>query len=99
LFLGKKDRKTRASELKIAESKQTQAERQAYVTLRDAEAHVSDEFSQAACVQSENPGALHLLGMKMLYKAICEKGVIVIFPSPAVETMGLGGTLAKQHST
>jgi hypothetical protein len=37
--------------------------------------------------------------MNMLYEAICEKGMIVLFPSSAVETMGFGGTLAKQHST
>ena len=32
--------------------------------------------------------------MNMLYEAICERGAIVIVPSSAIETMGLGGTLA-----
>ena len=51
---------------------------------------------------NENPGALHLRGMNMLYEAIREKGAMVIVPSSAIETMGLGGalaatTLAKQQ--
>jgi hypothetical protein len=55
---------------------------------------VSQQFAQAASVYEENPGALHLRGMNMLYEAIREKGAMVIVPSSAVETMGLGGTLA-----
>ena len=49
---------------------------------------------QAARVYAENPVALHLRAMNMLYEAIKEKGSMVIVPSSAVETMGLGGTLA-----
>jgi hypothetical protein len=41
-----------------------------------------------------NPTALHLRAMNMLYEALKEKGSMVIVPSSAVETMGLGGTLA-----
>ena len=55
---------------------------------------VSDQFAQAARVYTDNPGALHLRAMNMLYEAIKEKGAMVIVPSSAVETMGLGGTLA-----
>jgi hypothetical protein len=45
-------------------------------------------------VYNDNPGALHLRAMNMLYEAIKERGSMVIVPSSAVETMGLGGTLA-----
>ena len=43
---------------------------------------------------NENPTALHLRAMNMLYEAIKERGSMVIVPSSAVQTMGLGGTLA-----
>jgi hypothetical protein len=43
---------------------------------------------------NDSPGALHLRGMNMLYESIREKGAMVIVPSSAIETMGLGGTLA-----
>ena len=49
---------------------------------------------QAAAAYSENPTALHLRAMNMLYEAIKERGSMVIVPSSAVETMGLGGMLA-----
>ena len=47
---------------------------------------------QAALAYSENPVALHLRAMNMLYEAIKERGSMVIVPSSAVETMGLGGS-------
>jgi regulator of protease activity HflC (stomatin/prohibitin superfamily) len=77
-------------------SRQAQAERerQARVILGAAEVQVSDQFAEASRVYNDNPGALHLRGMNMLYEAIREKGSMVIVPSSAVETMGLGGTLA-----
>jgi hypothetical protein len=49
---------------------------------------------QAAAAYAENPVALHLRAMNMLYEAVKEKGAMVIVPSSAVETMGLGGMLA-----
>jgi hypothetical protein len=55
---------------------------------------VSEKFADAAKVYAENPVALHLRGMNMLYEAMRDKGSMVIVPSSAVETMGLGGTLA-----
>jgi hypothetical protein len=54
----------------------------------------SERFAQASRVYADNPGALHLRGMNMLYEAIREKGAMVIVPSSAIETMGLRGTLA-----
>jgi regulator of protease activity HflC (stomatin/prohibitin superfamily) len=82
--------------LEDAMSRQAQAERerQARIILGQAETEISDKFVQAAAAYSENPTALHLRAMNMLYEAIKERGSMVIVPSSAVETMGLGGTLA-----
>ena len=82
--------------LENAMSQQAQAdrERQARVILGDAEVQVSDQFAKAAQVYTDNPVALHLRGMNMLFEAMREKGSMVIVPSSAIETMGLGGTLA-----
>ena len=62
--------------------------------LGHAEVQVSEQFAEASRVYNDNPGALHLRAMNMLYEAIKERGSMVIVPSSAVETMGLGGTLA-----
>jgi regulator of protease activity HflC (stomatin/prohibitin superfamily) len=82
--------------LEDAMSRQAQAERerQARIILGQAEKEIADSFVQAAAFYAENPVALHLRAMNMLYEAIKEKGSMVIVPSSAVETMGLGGTLA-----
>ncbi len=82
--------------LENAMSQQAQAdrERQARVILGDAEVQVSEQFAQAAQVYTENPVALHLRGMNMLFEAMREKGSMVVVPSSALDTMGLGGTLA-----
>jgi regulator of protease activity HflC (stomatin/prohibitin superfamily) len=82
--------------LQDAMSRQAQAERerQARLILGDAETQISEKFAKAAEAYAENPVALHLRAMNMLYEAIKEKGAMVIVPSSAVETMGLGGMLA-----
>jgi len=82
--------------LEDAMSRQAQAERerQARIILGRAETEISNSFVQAAAAYAENPVALHLRAMNMLYEAVKEKGSMVIVPSSAVETMGLGGTLA-----
>jgi len=82
--------------LEDAMSRQAQAERerQARIILGQAETEISNSFVQAAAAYAENPVALHLRAMNMLYEAIKEKGAMVIVPSSAVETMGLGGMLA-----
>jgi len=82
--------------LENAMSQQAQAdrERQARVILGDAEVQVSQQFAAASQVYSDNPVALHLRGMNMLFEAMREKGSMVVVPSSALETMGLGGTLA-----
>ena len=80
-------------ELQDAMSRQAQAERerQARNILGLAETEIADKFSAAAATYHDNPVALHLRAMNMLYEAIKERGSMVIVPSSAVETMGLGG--------
>jgi len=82
--------------LENAMSQQAQAERerQARVILGEAEVQVSEKFAEASRVYEKNPGALHLRGMNMLYEAMRDKGSMVIVPSSAIDSMGLGGTLA-----
>lgn len=82
--------------LQDAMSRQAQAERerQARIILGQAETEISDKFVKAAQAYEQNPTALHLRAMNMLYEAIKERGSMVIVPSSAVETMGLGGSLA-----
>ena len=82
--------------LENAMSQQAQAERerQARVILGEAEVQVSEKFAEASRVYEKNPGALHLRGMNMLYEAMRDKGSMVNVPSSAIDSMGLGGTLA-----
>src|SRR5215467_3066323 len=84
------------SELQDAMSREAQAERErrARGILGQAETEIAEKFGQAASTYQHNPVALHLRAMNMLYEAIKERGSMVIVPSSAVETMGLGGTLA-----
>lgn len=84
------------SQLQDAMSREAQAERErrARTILGLAETEIADKFARAAATYRDNPVALHLRAMNMLYEAIKEKGSMVIVPSSAVETMGLGGTLA-----
>jgi regulator of protease activity HflC (stomatin/prohibitin superfamily) len=83
-----------ALENSMSQQAQAERERQARLILGDAETQVAIKFAEAARTYGDNPGALHLRAMNMLYEAMKEKGAMVIVPSTAVETMGLGGTLA-----
>jgi hypothetical protein len=69
---------------------QAERERQARIILGTAETEIADKFAQASERYQHNPVAMHLRAMNMLYEAIKEKGSMVIVPSSAVETMGLG---------
>jgi regulator of protease activity HflC (stomatin/prohibitin superfamily) len=82
--------------LEDAMSRQAQAERerQARNILGQAETEVAEKFAAAAATYKNDPTALHLCAMNMLYEAIKERGSMVIVPSSAVETMGLGANLA-----
>lgn len=79
-------------ELEDAMSRQAQAERerQARIILGTAETEIAARFVAAGAEYENRPVALHLRAMNMLYEAIKEKGSMVIVPSSAVETMGLG---------
>jgi regulator of protease activity HflC (stomatin/prohibitin superfamily) len=83
-----------ALENAMSQQAQAERERQARLILGDAETQVAIKFAEASRTYGDNPGALHLRAMNMLYEAMKEKGAMVIVPSTAVETMGLGGTLA-----
>jgi regulator of protease activity HflC (stomatin/prohibitin superfamily) len=78
--------------LENAMSMQAQAERerQARVILGDSERQVAEKFGEAAKTYANNPVALHLRAMNMLYEGLKQNSTIVIVPSSAVETMGLG---------
>jgi regulator of protease activity HflC (stomatin/prohibitin superfamily) len=87
-----------------AMSKQAQAqrERQARVILGTAETEIAEKFAEASRQYVNNPVALHLRGMNMLFEGLKEKGSMVIVPSSALESMNLGAmgglvSLAKSN--
>ncbi|PLX08998.1 MAG: peptidase [Marinilabiliales bacterium] len=75
-----------------AMSKEAQAERErrARVILGTAETEIAEKFAEASKQYNENPVALHLRGMNMLFEGLKEKGSMVIVPSSALDTMNLG---------
>jgi regulator of protease activity HflC (stomatin/prohibitin superfamily) len=72
---------------------QAERERQARIILGTAETEIAQKFADASVLYQNNPVAFNLRAMNMLYEAIKEKGSMVIVPSSAVESMGLGGTM------
>jgi regulator of protease activity HflC (stomatin/prohibitin superfamily) len=80
-------------ELEDAMSRQAQAERerQARVILGESELQIAQSFADASVAYHNNPTALHLRAMNMLFEGMKEKGAMVIVPSSAVDTMNLGG--------
>jgi regulator of protease activity HflC (stomatin/prohibitin superfamily) len=81
--------------LEDAMSRQAQAERerQARVILGESEKQIASSFAEAAEAYRDNPTALHLRAMNMLFEGLKEKGALVIVPSSAVDTMNLGGVM------
>ena len=79
-------------DLAEAMSKEAQAERErrARVILGTAETEIAEKFAQASKEYRNNPVALHIRGMNMLFEGLKEKGSMVIVPSSALETMNLG---------
>ena len=73
-------------------SRQAQAERerQARVILGESEKQIAASFAEASQAYADNPTALHLRAMNMLFEGLKEKGALVIVPSSAVDTMNLG---------
>jgi len=78
--------------LEDAMSRQAQAERerQARVILGESEKQIASSFAEASQSYIDNPTALHLRAMNMLFEGLKEKGALVIVPSSAVDTMNLG---------
>lgn len=78
--------------LEDAMSRQAQAERerQARVILGESEKQIAASFSEASKAYQDNPTALHLRAMNMLFEGLKQKGALVIVPSSAVDTMNLG---------
>jgi regulator of protease activity HflC (stomatin/prohibitin superfamily) len=81
--------------LQDAMSREAQAsrEKQARVILAQAETEIAALFEQASLSYQNNPTALHLRAMNMLYEGLKEKGALMLIPSSAVESMGMGGLL------
>ncbi|GIK08132.1 MAG: hypothetical protein BroJett001_01980 [Chloroflexota bacterium] len=79
-------------DLEDAMSRQAQAERerQARVILGESEKQIAESFAEASRAYQNNPTALHLRAMNMLFEGLKEKGALVIVPSSAVDTMNLG---------
>lgn len=80
-------------DLEDAMSRQAQAERerQSRIILGESEKQIASSFAQASEAYIDNPTALHLRAMNMLFEGLKQKGALVIVPSSAVETMNLGG--------
>src|SRR5213080_3301386 len=94
------------SSLQDAMSREAQAsrEKQARVILGQAEVEIANSFARASESYQDNPTALHLRAMNMLYEGLKEKGALMLIPSSAVESMGMGGlmgaaALAQQQLT
>ncbi len=83
------------NQLQEAMSREAQAmrEKQARIILGEAEREIAKSFEEASRVYQDNPTALHLRAMNMLYEGLKEKGALMLVPSTAVESMGMGGLL------
>jgi len=83
------------SQLQEAMSREAQAarEKQARIILGEAEMEIARSFEIASRVYQDNPTALHLRAMNMLYEGLKEKGALMLVPSTAVESMGMGGLI------
>ncbi len=81
--------------LQDAMSREAQAarEKRARVILGEAEREIAHLFREASRMYQDNPTALHLRAMNMLYEGLKEKGALMLVPSTAVESMGMGGML------
>jgi regulator of protease activity HflC (stomatin/prohibitin superfamily) len=82
-----------ASQDAMSREAQAAREKQARIILGQAEVEIARSFQEAAKAYHENPTALHLRAMNMLYEGLKEKGALMLIPSSAVESMGMGGLL------
>jgi SPFH domain/Band 7 family protein len=83
--------------LQDAMSREAQAarEKQARIILAQAEVEIAHMFETASKSYQDNPTALHLRAMNMLYEGLKEKGALMLVPSTAVESMGMGGLIGS----
>jgi regulator of protease activity HflC (stomatin/prohibitin superfamily) len=81
--------------LQDAMSREAQASREksARIILGQAEVEIAQLFFEAAKSYENNPTALHLRAMNILYEGLKEKGALMVVPSNVVESMGLGGMM------
>src|SRR2546422_9319791 len=81
--------------LQDAMSREAQAAREkaARIILAEAEVEIAHSFAKASESYHNNPTALHLRAMNMLYEGLKEKGALMLVPSSAVESMGMGGLM------
>jgi regulator of protease activity HflC (stomatin/prohibitin superfamily) len=81
--------------LQDAMSREAQAAREkaARIIFGQAELEIAQSFRDAAEMYKDNPTALHLRAMNMLYEGLKEKGALMLIPSSAVESMGMGGLM------
>jgi regulator of protease activity HflC (stomatin/prohibitin superfamily) len=81
--------------LQDAMSREAQASREksARIILGQAEVEIAHLFFEAAKSYENNPTALHLRAMNILYEGLKEKGALMVVPSNVVESMGLGGMM------
>jgi regulator of protease activity HflC (stomatin/prohibitin superfamily) len=82
-------------QLQDAMSREAQAarEKRARIILGEAEMEIAQSFETASRVYQDNPTALHLRAMNMLYEGLKDKGALMLVPSSAVESLGMGGML------
>jgi hypothetical protein len=83
------------SQLQEAMSREAQAsrEKRARIILGESEMEIAKSFETASRVYQDNPTALQLRAMNMLYEGLKEKGALMLVPSSAVESLGMGGML------
>src|SRR5215203_2467764 len=81
--------------LQDAMSREAQAarEKQARIILGEAELAIAHSFAEAAKSYHNDPTALHLRAMNMLYEGLKEKGALMLVPSSALDSMGMGGLM------
>jgi regulator of protease activity HflC (stomatin/prohibitin superfamily) len=80
----------KALEDAMSRKAQAERERQSRIILSKAETEIAEKFSDASIHYKDNPAALHLRAMNMVFEGLKQKGSMIIVPSTAVETMGLG---------
>jgi regulator of protease activity HflC (stomatin/prohibitin superfamily) len=80
----------KALEDAMSRKAQAERERQSRIILSKAETEIAEKFADASIHYKKNPAALHLRAMNMVFEGLKQKGSMIIVPSTAVETMGLG---------